>query len=125
MLGDFDEDQWYEMNDEEIDKWLSSYLNDNKEEIHVDIISIKNTAQEIAEILEHCSFDNIQDSSGYYIIKEFEDGTDRAVDVHKSTDGGYPHYVIYCSFEDEDSDWVSTNDLSLESLIEKLEELSE
>ena len=89
-------------------------------------ISIKATAQEIVDILESCGFDDVTDSSGYYVIKEFEDGTERCVDVSKSTGDGSenPHYTIYVSYEDEDSDWVYTNSLSVDELEEKLEELS-
>lgn len=79
-------------------------------------------AECIVEALEYCGFNNITDSSGYYIIREFADGTDRAVDVHKSTDGGNPHYVIYCSYEDEDFDYMYTDDLSVEQLESKLRE---
>ena len=88
------------------------------------MINIKETAQEIFSVLEHCGFDDVTDSSGYYVIKEFEDGTDRAVDVYKSTNDGNPHYVIYCSYEDEQSNYYYTNDLSLESLEKELKELS-
>ena len=76
----------------------------------------------IAEILENCGFDDVTDSSGFYIIKEIDDETDRAVDVYKSTDGGNPHYVIYCSYEDEDFDYMYTDDLSMEQLENKLKE---
>lgn len=89
------------------------------------MIDVKETAQVIVEILEHCEFDNVCDSSGYYIIREFEDGTDRAVDVYKSTNDGNPHYVVYCSYEDEQFDYVFTDDLSVESLIKTLAELQE
>lgn len=90
-------------------------------------INIKDTAQVIVDVLESCGFDNITDSSGYYIIKEFEDGTDRAVDVYKSTGEGTeaPHYVIYISYEDDNSDWEYTDGLSVEELEKKLEELSQ
>ena len=84
--------------------------------------NLKDIAKHIAEYLEYCGFNDVTDCSGYYIIKEFEDGTDRAVDVHKSDDGGYPHYVIYCSYEDEDYDYELTDDLSVEQLASKLEE---
>lgn len=89
-------------------------------------ISIKDTAQEIVDILESCGFDDVTDSSGYYVIKEFEDGTERCVDVSKSTGDGSenPHYTIYVSYEDEDFDWVYTNSLSVDELEEKLDELS-
>ncbi len=83
---------------------------------------LKLIAKCIAEILEDCGFDDVTDSSGYYIIKEFADGTDRAVDVYKSTVGGNPHYVIYCSYEDEGFDYRYTDNLSVEQLEEQLEE---
>ena len=90
-------------------------------------ISIKATAQEIVDILESCGFDDITDNSGYYVIKEFKDGTDRAVNIYKSTGDGTepPHYAIYISYEDDNSDWEYTDDLSVEELEEKLEELSQ
>ena len=90
-------------------------------------INIKETAQVIIEILESCGFDNITDSSGYYVIKEFKDGTDRAVDIYKSTGDGTepPHYAIYISYEDDNSDWEYTHGLSVEELKKKLEELSQ
>jgi hypothetical protein len=83
---------------------------------------LKDIARYIAEDLEHCSFDDVTDSSGYYIIREFADGTDRAVDVYKSNIGGNPHYVIYCSYEDDSFDYRHTNDLSVEQLESQLEE---
>lgn len=83
---------------------------------------LKLIARCIAEILDGCGFDDVTDSSGYYIIKEIDDETDRAVDVYKSTDDGNPHYVIYCSYEDEDFDYKYTDDLSVEQLENKLEE---
>lgn len=99
----------------------------HKEKIIKKDINIKDTAQAIVDVLESCGFDNITDSSGYYIIKEFEDGTDRAVDVYKSTGEGTeaPHYVIYISYEDDNSDWEYTDGLSVEELEKKLEELSQ
>ena len=84
--------------------------------------NLKETAQCIVEVLNNCGFDDVTDSSGYYIIKEFENGTDRAVDVYKSDIDGNPHYVIYCSYEDEDFDYKYTDDLSVEQLVSKLEE---
>ena len=83
--------------------------------------NLRHTAKSIANYLEFCGFDNITDSSGYHIIREFEDGTDRAADVHKSN-YGTPHYVIYCSYEDEDFDYMYTDDLSVEQLENKLRE---
>lgn len=90
-------------------------------------INIKETAQIIFDILESRGFDDIIDSSGYYILKEFEDGTDRAVDVYKSTGDGteVPHYVIYVSYEDDSSDWEYTDSLSVNELGKKLEKLSQ
>lgn len=84
--------------------------------------NIKDIARYIVEDLEFCRFNDITDSSGYYIIKEFADGTDRAVDVYKANSWGYPHYVIYCSYEDGDFDFKYTDDLSVEQLASKLEE---
>lgn len=83
---------------------------------------LKDIARYIAEDLDRCGFDDATDSSGYYIIREFADGTDRAVDVYKSTNGGNPHYVIYCSYEDEDFDYMYTDDLYADQLADKLEE---
>jgi hypothetical protein len=83
---------------------------------------IRVIAECIVGALEHCGFDDVTDSSGYYIIKEFADGTDRAVDVYKSNEDGNPHYVIYCSYEDEGFDYRYTNDLSIEQLESQLEE---
>ena len=84
--------------------------------------NLKHIADCIVEDLKHCGFNDITDSSGYYVIKEFENGTDRAVDVHKSNNDGNSHYVIYCSYEDEDFDYKYTEDLSVEQLVSKLEE---
>lgn len=89
------------------------------------MIDIKVTAQAIFDVLQYCDFDDVTDSSGYYIIKEFADGTERAVDVYKSTNDGNPHYVIYCSYEDELSNYYYTEDLSVESLEKQLRELCE
>ena len=85
--------------------------------------NLKDIARYIAEDLMNCGFDDVTDSSGYYVIKEFVDGTDRAVDVYKSSVGGNFHYVIYCSYEDEGFDYKYTDDLSIEQLLNKLEEL--
>ena len=83
---------------------------------------LKDVARYIVEDLMNCGFDDVTDSSGYYIIKEFADGTDRAVDVYKSTLGGNQHYVVYCSYEDEDFDYKYTDDLSVEQLESVLKE---
>ena len=88
-------------------------------------ISIDATAKSIYDRLQYCGFNDITDSSGYFLIKQFEDGTDRAVDVYKSTEDGEPHYVIYISYEDENFDYKYTNNLSLEELTRVLKEISE
>lgn len=85
--------------------------------------NIKYIAQYIAEDLRHCGFDDVTDSSGYYVIKEFDDDTYRAVDVYKASDNGSLHYVIYCSYEDDNFDYVYTDDLSVEQLEDRLREL--
>lgn len=83
---------------------------------------LKEIAECIVVALENCGFNDVTDSSGYIVIKEFSDGTDRAVDVYKSNKDGNPHYVIYCSYEDEDFDYRYTDNLSVEQLEEQLEE---
>lgn len=88
-------------------------------------INIEATAQSIYDRLQYCGFNNITDSSGYFLIKQFEDEIDRAVDVYKSTDDGEPHYVIYISYEDDNFDYKYTKDLSLEELTRVLKEISE
>ena len=82
---------------------------------------LKRIAQHIVETLKYCRFDDVTDSSGHYFIKSFKDGTDRTVDVYKSTNDGNPHYVVYCSYEDEDFDYKYTEDLTVESLEKILE----
>lgn len=82
-------------------------------------------AECIVGALEYCGFNDITDSSGYHVIKEFSDGTDRAVDVCKFNEDGNPHYIIYCSYEDEDFDYMYTDDLSVEQLESKLREFYE
>lgn len=66
-------------------------------------------AECIADDLERCGFNDITDSSGYYIVREFAYDPDRAVDVHKSNENGRPHYVLYCSYEDGSGDWKCTD----------------
>jgi hypothetical protein len=83
---------------------------------------LKEIAEQIANGLSNCGFNDPSDSSGYYIIKKFEDGTSRGVYVHKSNEGGYPHYVIYCSYEDDEHDFEYTDDLTQRSLLDKLVE---
>lgn len=88
----------------------------------IEMENLKSIARYIVEDLIRCGFDDITDSTGYYIVKEFDDGTDRAVDVYKSSDGGNSHYVITCSYEDGDYDYMFTDDLSVEQLENKLKE---
>ncbi len=86
------------------------------------MVNLRETAEFIVDGLSTESFDDVTCSSGFFIIREFEDGTDRAVDVYKSTNDGNPHYIIYCSYEDEDFDYMYTDDLSVEQLESKLRE---
>lgn len=90
---------------------------DKKGETH-----LKDIAHYIVEYLRGCGFNDITDSSGYYDIKEFADGTSRAVDVYKSNFSGVSHYVICCSYEDDSHDFKYTDDLSEGQLLNKLEE---
>lgn len=85
------------------------------------------TAAEIAERLSNAGTDNITDSSGHFVVREFEDGRERTVDVHKSTGDGTqkPHYAVYCSFEDDDHDFYYTEDLSIEGLHKTLKEIAD
>lgn len=87
-------------------------------------ISIEATAQSIYNKLKYCGFNNISDSS-YFLIKQFEDGTDRGVYVYKSIKDGELHYVIYISYEDDNFDYKHTKDLSLKELTRVLKEISE
>jgi len=85
-------------------------------------INLRTTAECIATALEDCGFNDVTDSSGYFVIRKFEeDGPDRAVDVYKSTEGGTPHYVIACSYEDESMDYRYTEDLSIDGLEKELQ----
>ena len=117
---------------------LQVYVNNHRHEIEIEItelaekyceydepISIDATAKSIYDRLQYCGFNDITDSSGYFLIKQFEDGTDRAVDVYKSTEDKVPHYVIYVSYEDDNFDYRYTKDLSLEELTRVLKEISE
>lgn len=78
--------------------------------------NIKDISKQIYEILKTCEFDNASDSSGCFIIKKFKNGTERFVDVYKSTNGGTPHYVICCKYEDDDINYKYTNTISLQEL---------
>lgn len=85
------------------------------------------SAAEIAERLSNAGTDDITDSSGHFAIKQFEDGGERTVDVHKSTGDGTqkPHYAVYCSFENDDHDFYYTEDLSIEGLHKTLKEIAD
>lgn len=87
--------------------------------------NIKNIAKQIHELLKYCAFDDVSDNSGCFIIKKFKDGTERFVDVYKSTNDGNPHYVVYCSYEDESFDYKGTDDLTVEALEKVLKEVYE
>lgn len=90
----------------------------------VDIVA---TAKSIVNFLENCGFNDCTNSSGYFLLERYEDDTDRSVDVYKSDGEGSenPHYVVYCSYEDDSSDFKYTKDLSVESLVEVLKEVCE
>ena len=87
--------------------------------------SLDSIANDIVMELEHRGFDNITDSSGCFTLREFSDGLERCVDVYKSTNDGKPHYVVYCSYEDESFDYKYTDDLTVEALEEVLTEVYE
>lgn len=101
---------------EELKKLGFGYLEKN---------DIEKIAEDIVMELRHRGFDDITDSSGYFIIREFSDGAERCVDVHRSTNDGNPHYVVYCSYEDESFDYKYTDDLTVEALIKVLKEVYE
>ena len=86
---------------------------------------MNDAAKEIVEYLEDSEFDDVTDSSGCYIIRSFPDGSDRSVDVYRSTNDGRPHYVVCCSYEDANTDYKYTNDLKTESLLRVLKEFYE
>lgn len=96
---------------------------DVKEEI-VEEIDLSVTANVIVETLKPLGFNDVTDSSGYYVVKRFEDGSECCVDVYKSN-LEYDHYVVYCSCDDDTSYYTYTNDLSVESLEKVLRELAE
>ena len=87
-------------------------------------IDIKRTANEIIKTLKSCNFNDVTDSSGYFIIKEFPDGSNRAVDVSKAKkENGNPYLIIFCSYENDESDWKYTDTLSVNELINVLQEV--
>lgn len=95
-----------------------------QEKTNPSLSDMKAIAEDIVKALESRSFNDCTDSSGYIVIREFGDEVDRAVDVYKSDGDGkdIPHYVIYCSYEDGNSDYAYTADLSVEGLTKVLEE---
>ena len=80
-------------------------------------------AEDIVIELKESKFDDVDDSSGYFLIREFEDKTERGVDVYKSTRGEIPHYIIKIMYEDDTSDFKFTKDLSTKALKNMLEEI--
>lgn len=89
-------------------------------------INLTEVARAIVETLESRGFNDCTNSSGYYVIKDLGDDLERCVDVYKSNDDGAErdHYVVYCSYEDEEHDYRYTDDLSVESLEQVLRELA-
>ena len=88
--------------------------------------SLDSIANDIVMELEYCEFDDGTDSSGYFTVRAFPDGTERSVDVYKSTNDGKPHYVVYCSYEDDgNNDYKYTDDLNVKSLARVLKEFYE
>lgn len=90
---------------------------------HVEKDAMLQLAEDIVIELKESKFDDVDDSSGYFLIREFEDGTERSVDVYKSTKRGYPHYVINVRYEDDTSDYKHTKDSSIKALQNILEEI--
>ena len=86
------------------------------------VVDINKTAEIIIKILENCEINNVSDGSGYFIIKELSDGSNRAVDVIKAEEDGNPYYVVFCSYEDDGSEWKRTETLSLDELVAILQE---
>ena len=82
--------------------------------------ALDSLANDIVMELESCGFDDVTDSSGYFAIKEFPDGSERCVDVYKSTNDGNPHYVVCCFYENEEHDYEYTKDLTTEALVKVL-----
>lgn len=109
--------------------WLkdSFYILKSSVSVSTGKIDLFVTATEIAERLSNANFDDITDDSGYFVVREFEDGRERTVDVYKSTGYGTqkPYYTVYCSFEDEDHDFYYTEDLSIEGLYKTLKEIAD
>lgn len=92
----------------------------------VEVSNLREIAECIVEILEDRGFNDITDSSGYFTIKEFNDDSDRAIDVYKSDGEGTekPHYVIYCSYEDDTSDYFYSENLTAEALLKVIDDIN-
>ncbi len=89
-------------------------------------IDLHITATEIVNRLETATFDDCTDSSGYFVVRDFGDDCERCVDVYKSSECNQkpPHYTVYASFEDGDSSYYYTKDLSIEGLEVILREIA-
>ena len=137
IAGEFNRSPEYKQDKSEYE-CLQDYVNNHIHEIESEIIemgkkwceydepiNIESTAKAIYDRLQYCGFNNITDSSGYFLIKEFGDEINRSVDVYKSTKDKVSHYVIYISYEDDNFDYKYTKDLSLEELTRVLKEISE
>ena len=80
-------------------------------------------AQDIVNVLYNCSFNNITQGSGYFVIKKIDDELDRCVDVTKwKKDDGTCYYAVYCLYEDDEGEWRYTKTLSVDELTKILEE---
>ena len=68
----------------------------------------------------------IANNSGYYVIRSFKDGSERCVDIIKSTaeDKEFPHYAVYVLYEDDTSNYEYTDDLSVDGLYKLLKKLA-
>lgn len=89
------------------------------------MIIIENIAKEIVNNLKNATFNDVTDSSGYYTIKEFNNGFDRMIDVYKSNRDNTAQYVVCCVYEDDNVDYYYTEDLSEKSLLKVLKEIQE
>lgn len=83
-------------------------------------------AEVIAKVLENREFDDVTSNSGYFLLKQLNDNCGLYVDVYKSTSDGEeePHYVIYCSDDNENTDYHYTKDLTVISLAKEFEDIA-
>lgn len=93
------------------------------DDIEIDIVA--DTAEEIVETLKLYGVDDVTASSGYFLIKEFPDGSTRTVDAFKAEEDGNIYYVVCCKYEDDTSEWKQTQSLSIEELKEVIKEFYE